>query len=341
MTNHRRSKPFRAIDTIARGLRSAALPLVALAATFCSALPPAHSADWPSRPVTVVVPYAAGGNTDTMARIIAERLSQKLGQPFIVENVAGASGTIGTLRVARDAPDGYTLLFCSASQIIIAPLVQKVSYDPAKDFVPISIFGAGPYILGVKSSLPAATLQDFIAYAKNNPGKLNYASAGEGGIIHLTTALFLSKAGLDVVHVPYKSGAPALAALMTGEIEMYFGNASELLQQATNDRIKMLAVSSSERLQQRPDLPTVAEFYPGFRITSWNGFLAPAGIPQTIVDTIAQETRAAATDPEVAARLRKLGIEPSGANPAEFAQIIRDEEVLYRDAIKVAGVKPE
>jgi len=338
MTDHPRLKPL----TRAPWRTRWGWPFAALVALMVVlSLRPVHAADWPIRAVTIVVPYAAGGNTDTMARIVAERLSQKLGQPFIVENIAGASGTIGTMRVARDAPDGYTLLFCSASQIIIAPLVQKVSYDAAKDFVPISVFGAGPYILGVKSALPVATLPEFIAYAKSNPGKLNYASAGEGGIIHLTTALFLSKAGLDVVHVPYKSGAPALGALMTGEIEMYFGNASELVQQAANDRIRLLAVSSSDRLQQLPNVPTVAEFYPGFRITSWNGFLAPTGTPQAIVDTVARETRDAARDPEIAARLRKLGIEPGGADPAEFAQIIREEDALYRDALKLAGVKPE
>ena len=149
----------------------------------------AQASEWPSRPITAVVPYAAGGNTDTMARIVSERLATKLGQPVIIENIAGASGAIGAARVAHAAADGHTLLFGAASQIIIAPLVQKVNYDPQKDFVPVSIFGAGPYILGVKPSLPASTLQEFIAYAKGNPGKLNYASAGPGGIIHLTTAL--------------------------------------------------------------------------------------------------------------------------------------------------------
>jgi tripartite-type tricarboxylate transporter receptor subunit TctC len=146
---------------------------------------------------------------------------------------------------------------------------------------------------------------------------------------------------LDIVHVPYKSGAPALTGLMTGEIDMYFGNASELLQQASSDRIKLLAVSSRERLEQKPDIPTIGELYPGFRITSWNGFLAPSGIPRTIVDKIAQETGDAARDPAIAARLLGLGIAPSGAGPEDFAQVIRDENVLYRDAIKAAGVKPE
>ena len=241
----------------------------ALALLACTA----QAGDWPTRPITAVVPYAAGGNTDTMARIVSERLTAALRQPVVVENVAGASGAIGATRVANAAPDGNTLLFASASQIIIAPLVQKTSYDPQKDFVPVSIFGAGPYILGVKPSLPANTFQEFIAYAQNNPGKLNYASAGPGGIIHLATALLASRAGIQMTHVPYKSGAPALNGLLTGEIDVYFGNASELLQQASSGRVRLLAVSSAARLQQRPDMPTIGESYPGFLVTSWNGFL--------------------------------------------------------------------
>jgi tripartite-type tricarboxylate transporter receptor subunit TctC len=301
----------------------------------------AHAGDFPARPITAVVPYAAGGNTDTMARILSERLSTRLGQPVVVENVAGASGAIGALRVARAAPDGHTLLFASASQIIIAPLVQKTSYDPQKDFVPVSIFGAGPYILGVKPSLPVATFQELVAYAKSNPGRLNYASAGPGGIIHLATALLASQAGIDIAHVPYKSGAPALNGLLTGEIELYFGNASELLQQASGGRVRLLAVSSAARLPQLPDLPTVGEFYPGFLVTSWNGFLAPAGTPQDIVQLLASETRNAAKDPAIADRLIKLGIEPSGADPQQFAEVIRGEREFYRAAAKAAGLPTE
>jgi tripartite-type tricarboxylate transporter receptor subunit TctC len=301
----------------------------------------AHASDFPARPITAVVPYAAGGNTDTMARIVSERLTAKLGQPVLVENVAGASGAIGATRVAHAAPDGHTLLFGSASQIIIAPLVQKTGYDPQKDFVPVSIFGAGPYILGIKPSLPVSTFQELIAYAKRNPGRLNYASAGSGGIIHLATALLASKAGIDVMHVPYKSGAPALNGLLTGEIDLYFGNASELLQQASGGRVRLLAVSSAARLPQLPDLPTIAEFYPGFLVTSWNGFLAPTGTPQDVIKLLARETRDAAKDPAIADRLIKLGIEPSGADPQEFAEVIQAEREFYRTAAKAAGLPIE
>jgi tripartite-type tricarboxylate transporter receptor subunit TctC len=318
-----------------RALSAAACGLGVTALLVCAA----QASDWPARPITAVVPYAAGGNTDTMARIVSERLAARLGQPVIVENIAGASGAIGAGRVAHAAPDGHTLLFASASQIIIAPLVQKVGYDPQKDFVPVGIFGAGPFILAVKPSLPVATFHELIAYAKDNPGKLNYASAGPGGIIHLATALLASQAGIDIAHVPYKSGAPALNGLLTGEIDLYFGNASELLQQASGGRVRLLAVSSAARLPQLPDLPTIGEFFPGFLVTSWNGLLAPAGTPQPIVRLLAQETRDAAKDPAIADRLLKLGIEPSGAGPDEFAEVIRAERQFYRAAAKAAGIK--
>ena len=180
-----------------------------------------------------------------------------------------------------------------------------------------------------------------IAYARNNPGKLNYASAGPGGIIHLTTALLAARAGIQMTHVPYKSGAPALNGLLTGEVDVYFGNASELLQQAASGRVRLLAVSSAARLKQLPDMPTIGEFYPGFLVTSWNGFFAPTGTPQPIVRLLARETRNAAKDPAIADRLLKLGIEPSGADPEEFAEVIRVERDFYRAAAAAAGIKME
>jgi tripartite-type tricarboxylate transporter receptor subunit TctC len=206
-------------------VRAACLGVIALA----TALHGVAAADWPARPVTVVVPYAAGGNTDMMARLASGYLAEKLGQPFVVENRAGGGGSIGAIAVARARPDGYTLLFGASTQIINIPMLQKVPYDPEKDFIPISIFGAGPYLLGVKSSLPVNTLAEFIAYVKANPGKINYATAGRGGNIHLNTALFMARAGLKMTAIPYKSGAPAMAGLAAGDVEMYFGNASELM----------------------------------------------------------------------------------------------------------------
>ena len=202
--------------------------------------------------MTLVVPYSPGGNTDMMARLAGQYLADKLGQPFVIENRAGGGGSVGAIAVAHAQPDGYTLLFGASTQIINIPMLQKVSYDPQKDLVPISIFGAGPYLLGIKASLPCNTLQEFISYVKANPGKLNYATAGVGGNIHLNTALFIARAGLDMVAVPYKSGAPAMAALVGGEVEMYFGNASELMQHTDSQFIKILAVSTLQKLKQLP-----------------------------------------------------------------------------------------
>jgi tripartite-type tricarboxylate transporter receptor subunit TctC len=308
------------------------------ATLLSSAARPAGAAQWPSRSVSVVVPYAPGGNTDMMARLASQYLADKLGQPFVIENRAGGGGSVGAVAVAKAQPDGYTLLFGASTQIINIPMLQKVSYDPQKDLVPISIFGAGPYLLGVKASLPVNTLAEFIAYVKANPGKLNFATAGVGGNIHLNTALFVARAGLDMVAVPYKSGAPAMGALAAGEVEMYFGNASEVMGHTDNKAIKVLAVSTLQRLPQLPDVPTVAETYPGFDTSSWNGFFAPTGTPQEIVDTLARETIAAAKQPAIVDRLSKLAILPFGTTQGEFREVIEKSRVANRLAMKAAGL---
>ena len=308
------------------------------AALLSSAARPARAAGWPARSVTVVVPYAPGGNTDMMARLVSQHLADKLGQPFVIENRAGGGGAVGAIAVSRAQPDGYTLLFGASTQIINIPMLQKVSYDPQKELVPISIFGAGPYLLGVKASLPVSTLAEFIAYVKTNPGKLNYSTAGVGGNVHLNTALFVARADLDMVAVPYKSGAPAMAALAAGEVEMYFGNASEVMGHTENKAIKILAVSTSQRLPQLPHVPTVAETYPGFDTSSWNGFFAPTGTPQAIVDAVARETIAAAKQPAIVDRLHKLAILPFGTTQSEFRSVIETSRVANRQAMKAAGL---
>lgn len=295
-----------------------------------------HAADWPTRPVTVIVPYSPGGNTDMMARLASQYLSDKLGQSFVVENRPGGGGSVGAVAVSRAAPDGYTLLFGASTQIINIPMLQKVPYDPMKDFVPISIFGAGPYLLGIKSSLPAKTLAEFVAHVKANPGKLNYATAGIGGNVHLNSALFISRAGLDMVSVPYKSGAPAMAGLAAGEVEMYFGNASELMQHIGSRQIRILAISTLKRIPQLPDVPTVAETYPGYDTSSWNGFFAPAGTPQPIIDLVEKHVIAAAKEPAIVERLNRLAILPFGTTQAEFKATIERSRIANREAMKAA-----
>ncbi len=307
------------------------------AATLSAAAGPARATAWPTRPVTVVVPYAPGGNTDMMARLSSQYLSSKLGQPFVIENRAGGGGAVGAIGVSRARPDGYTLLFGASTQLVNIPMLQKVVYSH-RDFTPISIFGAGPYLLGIKSSLPVKTLPEFIAYVKARPGDLNYGTAGVGGNVHLNTALFLSRAGLDMTAIPYKSGAPAMAGLVAGEVEMYFGNASELMLHTETKSVRILAISTQLRIAQLPDVPTVAETFPGFDTSSWNGFLAPAGTPAPIVETIEKLVIAAAREPAIVQRLNQLAILPFGTTREEFEKAIEQSRIINRESMKAAAL---
>jgi tripartite-type tricarboxylate transporter receptor subunit TctC len=314
--------------------------IAVFAAALLLAASAANAQDWPQHPVKVVVPFAAGGNTDLQARIVSERLSTVFGQQFIIENRAGAAGAIAAEFVARAPADGYTLFF-APTPIEVLPMIQKVNYDPAKDFVPISMVGTNPFILGVHASVPVDTLQDFIKYVREHQGLLNYASGGAGSIGHLSAALFLARAGLQMTHIPYKGGAPAVQDLVAGQVHMYFGNASELLQHAKSGKIKLLAVSSEKRAPQLPDVPAVAEIYKGFRTITWNGILAPTGTPKPIIDRLAREVAKIVREPETAEKLEKIGVDPVGNTPAQFAAFIRSDTPLWRDAVKAANIKPE
>jgi tripartite-type tricarboxylate transporter receptor subunit TctC len=292
---------------------------------------------WPQRPVHVIVPFVAGGNTDSQARIVTEQLNGLLGQPFVVENKVGAGGAIAAEFVAKSAPDGYTVFFAASPQFSL-PLVQKVNFDPFKDFAPISIVGTNAFVLGVHVSVPANTVKEFVDYVKARPGQLNYASAGAGTTTHLTAALFLARAGLQMTHVPYKGGAQAVADLVGGQVQMYFGNASELMQHSRSGKIRLLGVSSPSRTPLLPDVPAIAETYPGFATGTWNGFLAPTGTPRAIIDRLAQEVAKVVREPATAERLRKIGVEPLGNTPAEFAALVGREAPVWRDAVKAAGI---
>jgi tripartite-type tricarboxylate transporter receptor subunit TctC len=316
--------------------------LQALAAAAALALtPPAAAQEWPQKPVRIVVPFAAGGNTDTIARIVAERLAAAFGQQFLVENRVGAGGAIAAESVAKAPPDGYTLMVAAVAQIAIVPFIQKVGYDPAKDFAPISNIGTNPFVLGIHVSLPVKTLTEFVDYARANPGKLNYASGGNGSIGHLSGALFASRAGLDMTHVPYKGGAPAVADLVAGQVHMYFGNASELIQHSRGGRIRLLGVSSDRRAAQLPDVPAIAETYAGFRTITWNALFAPAGTPRPIIDRIAAEVQKAVRDPAVAERLAKIGVDPLGSTPAELAATMQADIAQWRTVIQAANIRAE
>jgi len=315
------------------------LSWLAAALMMAAPLPARAEPSWPTRAVTIIVPNAPGGFTDIMARMAADHLARKFGQAFIVENRPGGAGVIGATQVANAQPDGYTFLFTSPSTVLTQPLLQKVSYDP-DSLVPISVLGNLPFLLGIKSSLPPKSLQEFIAYAKANPGKLNYASAGVGGIGYLVSVLFLKTAGLSAVHVPYKSAAPATAALMAGEVDMYFAGSPEMMQHLSSDRIRILATSGAKRVAKLPDTPAVGEFYPGFQVSTWEAFMAPPGTPKPIVDAMAEATTEIARDPTVVQRFTGLGIAADGTTQEEFLNILKRDRAFYADAIKAAGIEP-
>ena len=302
--------------------------------------PFAAQAAWPDKQVTIVVPYAAGGNTDIMARILADELQRKFGQPFIVENRPGAGGAVGAQHVARSPADGYTLLFGTTAQLSILPYIQKISYDQIKDFAPVAIFGQSFSVLGIHRSVPATDLPSFIAYVKANPGKVNYASGGVGTVGHLVSALFAARVGLTMTHVPYKGGSQSMADLLAGQVQMYFGNSSELLPYKSSDIIRLIAVGTPTRVAQLPDTPTVAEFYPGFSLPAWNGLIAPAGTPRDVIDKLATSAVEAANLPAISKKLVDLGIEPGKAKADDLVAIIKGEQPLDQAAVKAAGIEP-
>ncbi len=294
---------------------------------------------WPQRAVKVVVPFPPGGVTDSIARITADWLTPRLGQPVIAENRPGASGAIAAEFVARSEPDGYTLLSASAPQLAVLPYVQKIGYDPVKDFAPISIVGTNPFALGCNAKLPAKSLGEFVAYVKARQGQLSFASAGAGSVGHLTMALFLARAGLKMEPVLYKGGGPAMADVLAGHVPCYFGNLNELIPHA-GGRVTVLAVSAERRAPRLPQVPTVAEQgYPGFRTITWNGYVAPAATPREVVERIAREVGAACKDAGFVERLNKIGVDPVCGTPAEFAAAIKEDLGTWKEAVQAAEAK--
>ena len=335
-TTKKTAKPLSTIHWRApHGMLGAALAAVALLAP---ASVYAQATDWPAKTVTVVVGYAAGGNTDVMARMASRSLSEDLKQNFVVENRIGAGGALAAAYVAQAAPDGYTLFFAASPQIAIVPHVQKVNYDP-KDFSPVSVFGTGPFILGISSAVPAKTLAEFVAYATTR--KINYGSSGVGSIAHLAAALLVARANLDAVHIPFRGSGQVTAALLGGQIDMFFGNASDLVPQADSGKVTILGVATPQRMKQLPNVPTISETYPGMSLASWNGFLVPAKTPPEIIDKLAKHVIAAARDPANIAQLTALGIEPGGTTPEQFGALINKEQPQFEAAIKAANLKPE
>ena len=296
---------------------------------------------WPQQPVKLVVPFGPGGNTDLVARITAERLSEIMGQRFVIENKLGASGAIAAEYVARSAPDGYTFFVGTTPQISVLPIIGKQSYDPQRDFIPVVIIASNPFVLGIHPSIPAKTLREFIDYVKARPGQLNYGSSGVGTIGHLCAALFLSRAGLTMTHVPYKSGPVGVTDLVAGQLQMYFGTATDIIPHMRAGKLTVLGVSWAQRYHEIPDVPAIAETFPGFDLPSWSGLLAPAGTPKPIVERLAGEVSRLLKEPAVIDRIRKVGLEPSGVTLGDFADLVRKEHPFWTEVVTIAGAKTQ
>ena len=298
---------------------------------------------WPAKPIRLMVPFPPGGSTDIVARIVAQKLSERLGQSIVIENRGGAGGTLGTAAVAKAAPDGYTLGVASTSTHVVAPGVYaKLEYDPVKDFAPVGLMAVSPYLLVVNPSLPARTLQELIALAKKQPGKLNYASAGIGSTTHLAMEMLKYASSTYMLHIPYSGNGPAGTALIGGQVEILFGSLPALLPHAKSGRARALAVGTPKRSPSLPEVPTVAESgYPGFDASLWLAIMAPAGTPQPVLERLNKELAALIALPEMRDALDKAGAEPLTGSPAELAAMIRDGVSKYAQIIKTAGIKPE
>jgi tripartite-type tricarboxylate transporter receptor subunit TctC len=313
------------------------LALTALIA-FLTAVP-GMAEQWPARPVKIVVPYAAGGGSDTVARILAERLSAAFGQQFYVENRTGANGTIAADYVAHSPADGYTLFMAVSSQIAIAPAVMEVHYDPIKHFTPITAVITNNLALVTSKAIPATNLTEFIEYARHQQRPLAYSSGGVGSVTNLGMEIFLNRAELKMTHVPYKGGNPALAAVIANQVCCMLAVLSDTLGQIRSGEIRLLAIAGHERASQAPDVPTFEEQgYRGFEIKSWNGLMAPAGAPHEIVEKLSLATAKALSDRKLAERLRSFGADPISTSPEQFAAMIKSDIDLWRGAAKIGGI---
>jgi tripartite-type tricarboxylate transporter receptor subunit TctC len=303
----------------------------------------AEAQTYPFKPIRLVVGFAPGGNTDTVARVVGNKLGERLGQQVVIDNRAGAGGTIGTAEVARSAPDGYTLTMgTTTTHAIAVAAYPKLTYDPSGDFEPIALVAIAPYLLVVHSSIPARNLAEFVALVKSQPGKFNYGSAGQATTTHLVMATLAARAGLDMVHVPFKGNAPATTALLSGDVPILFGGLPPLLPHVASGRVRALSISSAKRSPSVPDVPTVAESgYPGFDISLWLGFFAPKGTPGAVIKRLESELVQIAQSPEIKELMEKQGLEPNAAGAAELAKLVRTEIETYKSVFKAANIKME
>jgi tripartite-type tricarboxylate transporter receptor subunit TctC len=317
-------------------------PLARTACVLASALVvtlPAAAQDYPKRPIELVVPFVAGGTTDNIARLMAQRFSESWGQTVVVNNRAGGGSTIGTNAVAKAPPDGHTLLVTTIGFAINAGL-QKLPYDPIGDFTPIAELASLPLVLVVHASVPATNLQEFIALAKSKPGGWDYASSGTGTSPHLAAEMFKSMAGIELVHVPFKGNAEAMNSLMGGHVKIYFALVPAVLQHIKTGALRAIAVTTEERLPYLPDVPTIAELgFPGYEISSWQGVFAPAGTPKDVVGKINGELVRMLNVPEIRRRILQEGADPVGSTPDAFATRVKNEITKWTKVIKTSGIQ--
>jgi tripartite-type tricarboxylate transporter receptor subunit TctC len=297
------------------------------------------AAGYPDRPVTIIVPFAAGGNTDAFARIVGERLDAAFGQRFVVENKAGAGGNLGVGQLARSEPDGYTLGMGTVSTHAINPTLYKnLPYDPDTAFAPVSLFVTLPNVLAVNPKIEAQTVPELIELLKANPDKYTFASSGVGTSIHLAGEMLMARTGTKMSHVPYKSSGQVMMDVVAGHVDLAFDNIPTVAQQASAGNVRALAVTSLDRAPLLPDVPPMADFLPGFEATSWHGLFAPAGTPPEIVDELSAEIQKILHDTEMQAKLEAMGAKPIGNTPEEFAQFITAERAKWAQVIKDANV---
>jgi tripartite-type tricarboxylate transporter receptor subunit TctC len=296
---------------------------------------------YPSRPVRLIVGYAAGGLTDTTARVIGQWLSDRFGQPFLIENRAGAGTNIATEVVVKAPPDGHTLLLATSANAINATLYDKLNFNFIREMAPVASIVDGPHVMEVHPSVPANTVPEFIAYAKANRGKINMASAGIGSPPHVAGELFKMMTGISLIHVPYRGSAPALSDLIGGQVQVMFDPVASSIEHIRSGKLRALAATTSKRLYVLPDIPTVADFLPGFEASSWQGICAPRNTPVEIVDKLNKEINAGLSDPKLKARLVDLGGIALPGSPSEFGKFIADETEKWGKVVKFAGIKAD
>ncbi len=316
------------------------LQLAASAAALPAVSRMARAQSYPTRPVRIIVGYTVGGVSDILARLIGQTLSERLGQPFVVENRPGAGSNIATEVVVRAPPDGYTLLLVGVVNAINVTLFDDLNFNFIRDIAPVAIIGRSPLVMEVNPSVPARTVPEFIAYAKANPGRINMASAGTGGATHVAGELFKMMAGVNMLHVPYHGAGPALSDLLAGQVQVMFDNMASSIELIRSGRLRALAVTTTARSELLPDIPTISDFLPGYEAGGWNGIGAPKNSPTDIIEKLNGEIKAALAEPKIKAQLAALGNTGVPGSPAEFGKLIVEDTEKWAKVVKFSGAKP-